>query len=248
MLVAIVDAVAQGSITWEDEIAIDDDLDSLPSGITQDEPDGSTVAVRELAERMISISDNSATDVLIDLVGRDAVEAALVAAGHSAPELNLPLLTTRELFVLKLDGRLRETYLAADEGGRRELLAGPVAEVDALALAATADRWTGPIEVETLEWFASPADLCRVLTVLAADDEARGVLSLNPGLPDEQLRWSFIGFKGGSEPGVLNLSWVVEEADGTSYVVTGSVWNTESLLDETAAAIRLGEVRDLIGS
>ena len=73
---------------------------------------------------MIAISDNTATDLLIDAVGRDAVEAALVTAGHAAPELNRPFLTPRELFVLKLDDALRSDYLIAAETGRRELLAG----------------------------------------------------------------------------------------------------------------------------
>ena len=51
---------------------IRDELDSLPSGTTQDEPPGTGLPVRELALRMIAMSDNTATDHLIDLVGRDA--------------------------------------------------------------------------------------------------------------------------------------------------------------------------------
>ncbi len=248
VLAAVVDAVDQGSIGWDDDVTIEDRFDSLPTGITQDDPEGSTVSVRTLAERMISISDNTATDVLVDLVGRDAVEAAFVDTSHSAPELNRPLLTTREFFVLKLDAELRARFLTADETGRRDLLAGPVADVDLTALTARAvGEWTAPVEVEAVEWFASPTDLCRVLTSLAGDADARGVLSINPGLPDEAGRWSFIGYKGGSEPGALTMSWFVEDAEGTAYVVAGSVWDPEALLDETTVTVRLGEVRDLIG-
>jgi hypothetical protein len=39
---------------------------------------------------MIEISDNTATDYLIDLVGRDAVEAAVADLGHSDPAITLP--------------------------------------------------------------------------------------------------------------------------------------------------------------
>jgi len=56
----------------------------------------------ELANRMISISDNTATDHLLLTVGREAVESIQAAMGHSAPGLNAPFITTRELFVLKV--------------------------------------------------------------------------------------------------------------------------------------------------
>lgn len=247
VLAAVVDAADRGELTWDDEVVIEDRFDSLPSGITQEEPDGSTLPVRELAERMISISDNTATDILIDLVGRDAVEAKVVETGHAAPELNRPFFTTRELFVVKFDRDIRASYLAADETERRALLAGPVAEADIRTILTRAAGWTEPIEIEALEWFASPTDLCRVLVELVADEDARDVLSENPGIPDPTGRWSFIGFKGGSEPGVLNLSWLVEDADGASYVVAGSVWDTDAPLDRTIVTTRLGEVRELIG-
>lgn len=45
-----------------------------PTGRLQDEPTGTSVTVAEAADLMIAISDNTATDLLIDLVGRDAVE------------------------------------------------------------------------------------------------------------------------------------------------------------------------------
>ncbi|MEO1064292.1 MAG: serine hydrolase [Actinomycetota bacterium] len=248
VLGAVVDAVDTGTVAWEDEVTIEDRFDSLPSGTTQDEPAGTTLTVRTLAERMISISDNTATDLLIDLVGRDAVEAALVSTGHVEPDRNRPFFTTRELFIVKLDEDLRSAYLAADEQGRRDLLVGPVAEAELPELDSLAGVWTGPIEVEALEWFASPADLCRVLTVLADDEVAREVIALNPGAPDEAGRWRYVGFKGGSEPGVLNLSWLVEDRDGGRWVVAGSVWSTDDLLDDATVTVRLAELRDLIAA
>ncbi|MEM7377895.1 MAG: serine hydrolase [Pseudomonadota bacterium] len=59
---------------------------SLPSGRLQDAPVGSEHRVAALAEDMIRLSDNTATDVLIDAVGRDALEAL-------APR-NTPFLST----------------------------------------------------------------------------------------------------------------------------------------------------------
>ena len=83
VLGAVATAVDEETLTWDQPVVIRDELDSLPSGITHDEPAGSTLTVEELARRMIAISDNTATDHLIDLVGRDRVEAALSVFGHS---------------------------------------------------------------------------------------------------------------------------------------------------------------------
>src|SRR5690625_1565274 len=100
VLDAVRQAVADGELAWEDTLTLTDDLRSLPSGVLQEEPAGHEVTVREAAELMISISDNTATDLLIDAVGREAVLAAVERLGHHDPELLTPLVTTRELFQL----------------------------------------------------------------------------------------------------------------------------------------------------
>jgi beta-lactamase class A len=68
--------------------------------VLQYEPDGTQISVLDAAAKMISISDNTATDMLINLVGRSEVEAALTEAGMANPSLNRPFLTTRETFIL----------------------------------------------------------------------------------------------------------------------------------------------------
>ena len=42
-------------------------------------------------------------------------------------------------------------------------------------------------------------------------------LALNPGLPDGARLFSYIGFKGGSEPGVLTLSFLVRRASDQAW-------------------------------
>src|SRR3546814_20739954 len=62
-----------------------------------------------------------------------------------------------------------------------------------------------------IEWYASPADLARVMdwlrrhTETGPAAEARRILGLNPGIPaDAASHWAYVGYKGGSEPGVLD--------------------------------------------
>ena len=61
-----------------------------------------------------------------------------------------------------------------------------------------------------------------------ADDSgrntARQILAINPGLSLSSTRWAYIGFKGGSEPGVISLNLLLRSRSGQWYVV-GAVWN-----------------------
>ncbi|MFN2487263.1 MAG: serine hydrolase, partial [Acidimicrobiia bacterium] len=200
-------------------------------------------------ELMISISDNTATDLLIDLLGRNVVEAAQTAYGHTQPGLNAPFLTTREWAILKLGPeQQREDYLNADEAGRRAILDG-LADVPASSLAGEA--FLQPIVPDRLEWFASLNDLCAVHVRLQEKAQVSGlepvaeILSLNPGIPSET--WDYIGFKGGSEPGLVATSWLVTEGERT-FVLAAAVLDPEQPLDETEAVLLMGAARDLLGS
>ncbi|HEY1548861.1 MAG TPA: serine hydrolase, partial [Kofleriaceae bacterium] len=126
VLIALADRIAEGQLSWNQELAVRDDWKSLPSGITQDDPAGTKLTIKTLAERMISISDNTATDHLLYTVGRDRVEAAMLTAKHSAPARNIPYLSTRELFWLKLGMTAQEVtaYRALDPASRRSFLDG----------------------------------------------------------------------------------------------------------------------------
>lgn len=243
VLGAVVAAVDAGTTTWDAPVTIDEALDSLPSGETQNLEPGTRRTVRELAEVMISVSDNTAADHLIDHVGRDAVEAVLEPMGNDAVARNQPFLTTRELFILKWGPpRLGPRYVEADEAGRRAVLAEEVAGEPLPPFEAFVSQ--APVLVNDLEWFASPVALCRALLVLASDATASEILAANPGVPEDGSRWSRILFKGGSEPGVVAVSWLTNAPDGTVRATTGSVVNTEEAVDETEVVQLFGFIRD----
>ena len=228
VLDALGEAVAAGKVGWNQPLTVTAQLKSLPPGELQDEPDGTRVSVLDTAAAMTSPSDNTATDMLINLLGRPAVEAALTRTGMADPALDRPFLTTREIFTLKLRQwpALAQRYLAADEAGRRALLASTVDRALLPAVAAAAD-WIAPRAVTSLEYFASASDLCRVYASLAALARQPGlapigqVLSLNDdGLQLDPAQWRTTWFKGGSEPGVLTLAFMATTRTGHSYVVT----------------------------
>lgn len=246
VLAAVADAVEAGEFDWDTDVTISEDLKSVPTGVLQNEEEGATFSVREVAETMIAFSDNTGTDHLIDLVGREAVEQALADHGMEEPDRNIPFMTTMELTALKLGpaSGLATQWLDADEEGRRAILEQisdigpgdiPIAE------------FTQPIRPDTIEWFATPADMCRVLVDLwEMGEPVTQILTINPGLPDEEGNFESIAFKGGSEPGLVAMNWLVERADGRSFVISGSLRDPDQPLDELEATLLFGAVRDLV--
>jgi beta-lactamase class A len=244
--------VRQGTASWDEQLAIRDDLKSLPSGKMQDEPVGTQHTLREYAEQMISISDNTAADHLLARLGRTNVEAFQAELGHSAPELNEPFLSTREMFALKLalTPEQRAAYVAATPAERRQLLTSLVDP--ATPTLAQASGWTTPRDIESIEWFASASDLCRALAQLHTLSQQPGleplsaILAINPGIPFNTRVWPYAGFKGGSEPGVLNLSWLLQRADGRWFVLTAGLNDPNHPLDENAAVQLMQSAADLL--
>jgi beta-lactamase class A len=227
VLHALGEAVAAGKVRWDQPLTITAPLKSLPSGVLQFEPDGTQVTVLDAATEMISVSDNTATDMLIDLVGRPAVEAALTTAGMADPSPDRPFLTTRETFILTLEQRpeLARRYLAADEAGRRALLADTV---DRLPLPDPAEmRNLSPTgDSAGLGWFASAGDICRAYTALAALARRPGLAPIDQALSlDDDIleldpsRWATTWRKGGVGPGALAMTYRATTRTGQSYVV-----------------------------
>lgn len=229
ILAELVRATNAGERKWDDLVTLDGS--PLPGGGYTLKPKGTQVSLRELATQMISISDNSATDILLKTLGRAKVEAMMPVLGIADPARNRPFLSTLDMFKLKGVAGLADRYLALDEAGRRKLLDGEVAGIPTILINQTGFQQRVPQRIDTLEWFESPNDLVRVLDWLRRNTEgaggadARAVLSKNAGLaPDARAKWQWVGYKGGSEPGVMNMSYLLQAQNGDWYVVTGS-WN-----------------------
>jgi beta-lactamase class A len=236
-------AVAAGKVRWDQPLTIAAKFKSLPPSQLQTEPDGTRISVLESAAKMISLSDNTAADMLTGLLGRSAVEAALTATGMTSPALDRPFLTTREIFTLKLEQwpALAQRYVTASEPSRRALLAGTVDRAPPPAVA-EAGTWITPRDIDRLEYFASASDLCRVYASVAALARQPGlapisqVFSLNDdGLQLDPAQWETTWFKGGSEPGVLTLAFLATTRSGHSYVVAVLAANKSQPIDQAAA-------------
>jgi beta-lactamase class A len=216
----------EGGRRADEAVTLKAEWKSLPSGIMQDWPTGAPVTLHTLATLMISRSDNTATDHLLLTLGREAVEKSLPGTGNHHPEGMRPFLTTGEMFRLKLvyDPKERARFAKAKEPERRKMLAEMATKTAKAPGFAELASFTRPMDIATIEWFASTGDLCRVMDRLRQAKALKDVLAVNPGLALDKQRWSFIGYKGGSEPGVMNMTYLLERKDGKAFCVSAS-WN-----------------------
>lgn len=238
VLLATAEAVRSSELTWDDTLVLTDADRSLPSGRLQDQPTGTEVSVRDAAQEMIAISDNTATDLLIRRLGRERIEGAFASVGG---EGNVPWLTTKDFFTLGWgDPSLAAQWSDADEAERRSL----VESIDSAPLTVEATAVTSPVWNTGVDWFASPTTVAAVHGALleTGDETVRVILSKNPGVDADLDRTllPYLGFKGGSAPGVLAASWTGETAKGDRVTVV------IQLRGDDPAAIT-GAQRDVFG-
>lgn len=226
VLKALQQQIAAGDRRWDEVVTLQSEWKSLPSGILQDWPEGSPLTLETLATLMISISDNTATDALIDLVGREALEAI-------SPR-NRPFLTTRSLFALKNPENvaLLEAYRTGNEAQRRDVLAQ--AEQAPLP---SAELFQGnPIALD-VEWLISTRELCQLMQAV----EALPLMHVNPGVA-KPTDWASVSYKGGSEPGVLNLTTWLKGKTGAAFCVSATWNDPNTRLNESALALFYSQI------
>ena len=230
VLVSLIKYLDERKLSWSEVITIPKNGYSLPSGILQDWPVDSPLTFNTLATLMISRSDNTATDTLIEFLGRGRVE-------RDYPGTK-PLLKTSEMFKLKglKNGDWIDRYLSKALKGKKRVLNRLKGQK-----LSNVEFPTEPTEVDKIEWFVNPIDICGTLYVLK-DQKA---LQVNPGL-FKKKDFKTISYKGGSEPGVINYSHLVQLKSGDYICIAGSWVNTKKAVDENKFATFHTRLMDLL--
>src|SRR5687767_2464933 len=87
ILIALLRQVESGTVRLEDRLTTTPETYVLGSGILRDLSTGIELSVRDIATLMIVLSDNIATNMIIDLVGIPAVNQTLRDFGFTRTEL-----------------------------------------------------------------------------------------------------------------------------------------------------------------
>ena len=187
---ALEEAIDDGSLSWERVVRLKAKHKSLPSGKLQNMPVGSPFTLHTLAALMMSESDNTATDMLLDVVGWEPV----------AKILGLDVvLTTREFFALKANPLEAEVWRNSKSGNRLE----QKIRLSRYPLPAA------PAVMRSYEmaigWALSTRKLCEIMMTL----ERSSLLALNAGLASKE-DWAYVAYKGGNDIGAYNYTTRVE--------------------------------------
>ncbi|WP_375483921.1 serine hydrolase [uncultured Mycobacterium sp.] len=221
VLYAVADAVKAGKVSWDDQMTVTEKGKAVgSSGLEL--PVGAQVSVRTAAEKMIATSDNMATDMLIGKVGTQAVEKALIDAGHHDPAAMTPFPTMYELFSVgwgKPD--LRQQWKQATPQVRAQLLQ----QANSRVYRPDPNRAHTPASGYGAEWYGNAEDICRVHTALQAAAVGKAalvkqILAAAPGIDLDPHEWPYVGAKAGGLPGDLTFSWYAVDKTGQPWVVS----------------------------
>ena len=223
LLVGLYDAARAGRIDLRERVALGDGHRVAGSGVLQDLDAGLAPTIRDLGVLMITVSDNEATDILLDRVGRERVDALM--ASYGLESIRCPMNTREMLFdLVGMDPSRPGGY----EENRQKLL---IASSGPAVLPERTDRST-------------PRDLCRLFELLerraildpAACDEILDICKrqkyatiLPARLPPDTV----VAHKTGSLRGIRNDAGVVYATDG-AYAI--AIFSRE--LADTGLAIR----------
>ncbi len=218
VLDALLDEINGGSRHWNDVVPLAAQWKSLPSGVLRTWPAGTPLTLATYAAEMISISDNTAADALVRIVGPAAL------ARYAG--INAPFLTTREMFILKSTegASSRGMYLTVDSVAGR---AAVLKRIDALPLPGIEQMMTAPSLA--IEWHYGVRDLCTLMERVAA----LPLMSINPGVADP-ADFARVAYKGGSDTGVINMTTMVTTHRGTKLCFSATANDSTHDVDDTA--------------
>ncbi len=235
LLKAVCQKIEKKEMAWNQLIKIEKKSKSFPSGILQDWPVGTSLTLESMAGLMISLSDNTATDHIFNLLGRETVSAIL-------PETCGFSLNTSEMLKLKFVFKDKaKEFIKASEKRKNEILK-EISEFDRNLTSQEIKEITEaqPFLIDELEWNISTEELCKVIYDLRLNK----LLTINPayGLINKN-EWHKVCYKGGSEPGVLNYTWFLQKtSEGPVFSLSCSISNPQALPDIQAfnlAVLRL---------
>jgi hypothetical protein len=246
--------VAQGLLAPDDLIPlIASEL--APGGTINSEPPGTPFPVADLATLMMGISDNTATDLLHQLLGRETI-APIVQATVAAPNLLLPFLGISEQFHVFRSFPLTEaqSYVNGDQAFKNQFLQERIVPLGPNN--GGAYFHTGLLTSGT--WRASPVDICQAfawLRRLPQGSEAIQTIDAAFGAgvaqPDVRARWDRVWYKGGSLASgagfhVLTHAWMLENAGEDPYVVVAMSNSDAGNIDQFNVQSVTGRLLELV--
>jgi hypothetical protein len=260
VLAAVGERLNQGLSLPQDPITLVA-AERASGGIINNEPLGTEFTVRDMAIMMMANSDNTSTDHLHELVGRDAIEAIISDYGIVETGQLLPFLNISEQFHVfrSFDLPTALTYVNGDLAFREQFLA---AQIEPLGPSFGASfPFFHEVLLSTGTWSASARDICRTLAGMHALPRASigfevvdQALGFQAALPNVRDQWGRVWYKGGGLSSgatgqhVLTHAWLLQK-DGESkpWIVVGLTNDSGGGIDAFQVNSILSRIIELIG-
>lgn len=232
VLGALTDEIQNKNLSWDQHFPLKSHLKSLPAGEMQNWKDGTAISLKTFAEYMIKISDNTATDHLLDILGRDKIQNQLAVMDNHFIAQNRPFLSTAEMFKIKWAAPvdLIQSFIQGNELTRTEILQKNITPLPLDKVGTNGVNMNTPSFIREIEWFASADDLCQAMQSLKNKNSPEVLEILSKNVPnlnrDLSSRWSYAGFKGGSEPGVLSMTYLLQNKN-SEWGCVAVTWHNE---------------------
>lgn len=250
-------AVANGSLLSTDSVPLVAS-EFAQGGTINDEPLNTPFPVRDLATLMMGISDNTATDLLHERVGRPLIDQVVGEYGMAQPDILRPLLGISEQFHLfrSFDLATANSYVNGNEAFQQQFLTNQIIPLG--------PNNGGPFFHTTLltdgSWRASPLDVCAAFAALRRVpggseafkmvDRAMGAGAAQPNVRSD---WDRVWYKGGSLSSgagfhVLVHAWLLEDAGRDPYVVVAMANSVGGGIDQFNVQSVTGRILQLVAA
>ncbi|MBN8480655.1 MAG: serine hydrolase [Xanthomonadales bacterium] len=254
VMAGVARAIANGSVAAADGVPLVAS-ELAQGGVINSEPLGTVFPVRDLAILMLGISDNTATDLLHQLVGREAI-APIVQATVANPDLMLPLLGVSEQFHLYRSFPLAESlsYVNGTQAFKNQFLQERIIPLGPN----NGGPYFHTILLTTGSWRASPTDICQAFAWLRRLPQgSEAILTVDAAFgaqaaqPDVRSRWDRVWYKAGSLSSaagyhVLTHAWMLENAGEDPYVVIAMSNNDNGGIDQYLVQSITGRMLELV--
>jgi hypothetical protein len=226
-------------------------------GTINNEPLGTLFSVRDLATLMMGISDNTATDLLHQRVGRPLLNQIVADFGMAQPTLLTPLLGISEQFHLFYSFALATSlsYVDGTEAFQAQFLTNSIEPLG--------PNNGGPFFHPSLltdgSWRATPYDVCAAFAALRrmpGGSEAfklvDGALGAGVAQPNVRGQWDRAWYKGGSLASsannfhVLVHAWMLEDAGRDPFVVIAMANSNTGGIDQFNVQSVTGRLLQLV--
>lgn len=252
---AVARAVATGPITTDQMVPMVAAKLAL-AGVINSEPLNTPFPVSDLAALMIGISDNTATDLLHGLVGRNLIDHVINDYGVTQPLVLTPLLGISEQFSLYFSFPLATamSYVNGTEAFQANFLQTQIAPL----LPVTGGAYANASILTSGTWRATPMDICAAFAHLRrlpqgsdAMDLVNHVMGSATAQPDVRNYWDRVWYKGGSLSSgagfvVLTHAWMLENTGQDPYVVVAMSNSDASVIDQYRVQSITGRILELV--